>query len=132
MYYHGGRVGHCSTHQVSTQFCKQKTFAKSQLALSNIDKDDMDMDPANEDRGTWLEDLEKINILNSDSKLAVGAEPKVDLDELNDYRYNTTHNNSDNENVPFNENEDDKAILGPKDSKDPTLDNYEDFGFADL
>ena len=133
MYYRGSGVGHRSARQASAQIRVQENLARYQLASGDSDEDEMEMDPVNGDGDAWEEDPEEIDILAYPSgKSAARTDPEVDPDELDDYGYNATPYGSDDENAPLNEDEDDEAILGPEDGEDPMLDDYEDYGFADL
>ena len=125
-------MGHRSARQASAHIRTQEASTRYQLALRDTDMDDMDVDPFDEDGNAWLEDPEEVDILaEPNSELALRIDPEVRAEELEDYGYNATHDDSDDENgTP--DDDDDEAALGPEDGEEPMLDDYEELGFAEL
>ena len=129
MYHCGGGVGHRAARQASAPFRAPEWFRKYRLHSVDDDDDDMYADlPLDDEAGEWEGAEDILAIEHGDHE--VFQEADINADEVDDYGYARVQE-WDAEGEADDDNNDENA-LGPEDGEDPALEEYDDYGYAEL
>ena len=132
MYHCGGGVGHRAARQASAPFRASEWSRKYRLHSAVVVDDDDDMyadPPLDGEAGEWQDAEDIFTIEYGDHE--VFQEADINADEVDDYGYAPVQE-WDAEGEADDDENDDENALGPEDGEDPALEEYDDYGYAEL